>query len=1819
MSITIEESRLVDNAAMQQHRSKTGYDYGKQVQLEIQALVESEITIREISRSKPTSLLPRPGVYNGTIVVKKEDVLAYSEAHPQIACKPAQRKQIIEMLRSGATAKSLPKTKEQERIELSSPELSISKNEIKVKVNDANTSEFIEDYKFSSMREYTSWFERNVDRFFSVNRSADDKYDFELTGTARTGEQESSTVNPDATKDAHLLISQNSLYFFPAISERNTHITKTKTFARSSVQNSQDSILGEIMGGTELKVIDCHLGKDAKWAIVESEDYSQYGRFYIELSDIIRLNEKVMEAPKDMTEKQSIPDTSAVSIDWTTQSPNVPYFDARVAKHRVAVSMGITKLPKSQSDLEDNLAKAFRKGAKLILSNYGKDTSPDVIDDYERNSYYDNPIRVSDVFVDDREGSQILALVECPHRNLIRATTATSETIGYFVEDYDVSVFKDYIKQLTKKIDSFAEIMEKFPGEIVTFVPEKESENLSLLPATIDEVFKQNGIDSQGIFARKGLLTIRWNMDLKILGMKFEEQDGKTTKATRGLVHALIKTHMESKRTQNLLFNLNRICSGGLEESWTDFLKNYISYEEVKVIPQTPDIPSLGELEGPPIKTLDQLRKEENFYLNPERKIKEALKRENAVDFVGAAVLDPRNLDAIKDKVSGATKDAYKLFLNSVDFRKVVFKTVKGLVPQSATSHFDSIRREVDTIEFDVENYEKRIKTGLMDAAKKKFSKEIAQIEETQQQIQNGLDKFHKYQRQYQNFDITLRDLSNRQDDVFEYIEEEMDTAVEEMQNSATEVAEQLAESAEDKLLRQISETTGMDPNTVKGIKDKIPGLLGKKITFEEVTHFPEIVFSDNIPTDDISEMFVENLKNASSAMVNEMIKSLVKNTLDGLRKATSPSNRPNRQPESDLNLPEVSINPDSRTAAEEVFDVPAEKMENILDDTTNLLSPEELCGLFDGKPNRQTVDLVKTVMRSSYPELEITTASQISDFFNSLSIYTNFDSCRALIEAEVPDIFMDDFACAPNSSLREGILRDKGMSDDQIKKQLENERQRSRNLAEDLLDQLKNGLLSGGYEAPSDFCNKSSGGSDSNGQNSFMDENFRYSLRSTLNKTFETVYTSFKNEGQEYAGSLFQEIQSERILNDEPITILERRPLAHFEKFLKTPDIEFLQQFRTTRVTSPKQKLELTDTPLSDELRALQTALETESDSAQVTLIELPSTGNEISHSIQMQGAAYITTTPINASSGNYEFSSKGFLESMLVASYEELTNITRAQKDSLANRMTEIHNEIKRKIFKKIYSMMGGSPYLQDLSENKDNKNEQNVEFLLDYVNLGPQVTSECDPHLLKVTDEVDEIFNKFKNDMCAENVQTPDGVKPSKNALESSMMTACVRLTLRHYLIESLTRGLISMSTITGSNSISDLILDYVATKLEKGLDSYGRVYREDFYEQVKEIYSGNQTTTRGMITEMLREEYDNVSFFLYEALLLGDKTIHFKNNFYNRTPIIDIYTDNIDNILKTDTKIDLSKTPFIIVREDSFSTLCLALTQTQAPKPSQIQGHFYKKVQIIDFNTTKQHAVLLPLVKLKPKDVRDYNSIKRDIYADEKTQRLLNVCFPLDTYASTAHIHEMESTAKVESVVNAFGDTRDSLYSVFYTVLPQANDWKKENKILSDVAGSMGLTASAGLTALFDFNFGVFDAPVTSNTFNFGLPLPWGQSFKGLFFSFAAKAVKDAALKTFKDSVEKSDLNISLASKISKGMKLAGVNVSTTEISILIGIFPFPNPYAMTPASIIYNALGLGSFKKSGILSGNSEESNRIKEKIEQAGLKAPKYCREMLYD
>ena len=188
-------------------------------------------------------------------------------------------------------------------------------------------------------------------------------------------------------------------------------------------------------------------------------------------------------------------------------------------------------------------------------------------------------------------------------------------------------------------------------------------------------------------------------------------------------------------------------------------------------------------------------------------------------------------------------------------------------------------------------------------------------------------------------------------------------------------------------------------------------------------------------------------------------------------------------------------------------------------------------------------------------------------------------------------------------------------------------------------------------------------------------------------------------------------------------------------------------------------------------------------------------------------------------------------------------------------------------------------------------------------------------------------------------------------------------------------------------------------------------------------------------------------------------------------------------------------------------------------------------------------------------------------------------LLDYIFPLEIYKSSFIIYEMSTLSLISEVRNALLVSRDELNILFYTITPEADDWKK-------IAKPMQENSSEDILAAYQFNFGLQLGSCKSDlAWNFGLDVDWGNAFKGLSLGAAAKAASDAALQVFKDYVEKNDPNIKLAVYLSKLQRLACIDVSPTENSLGLSI---ANPllYGPNPLNAAYNALGLGNLNKKG---------------------------------
>lgn len=236
------------------------------------------------------------------------------------------------------------------------------------------------------------------------------------------------------------------------------------------------------------------------------------------------------------------------------------------------------------------------------------------------------------------------------------------------------------------------------------------------------------------------------------------------------------------------------------------------------------------------------------------------------------------------------------------------------------------------------------------------------------------------------------------------------------------------------------------------------------------------------------------------------------------------------------------------------------------------------------------------------------------------------------------------------------------------------------------------------------------------------------------------------------------------------------------------------------------------------------------------------------------------------------------------------------------------------------------------------------------------------------------------------------------------------------------------------------------------------------------------------------------------------------------------------------------------------------------------------------------------------------IRDefYNAMNQD----RKTKMLFNYCFPVKEYATMVNIHEMETNLKNINMVANFGETRDSLYGVFYAVQPMVNDWQKQPKALEDLASSLGLPAlfPGQLGQMMDKNAQLLDIACTKYKYNFGLNVCWGNPFLGLGFSSIIKMAAIASAKILKDWIEKNDPNIKLAKKLSFLTQLACIDISTSATS---GLIHSAFPYMSTQFTALYNALGLGDLD--GGLESDSEEGEKQKKHIEEAGLSLPNYC------
>ena len=1796
MSITPQQSRLVDEKRKNKHIEETGYDYSSEEQRGIQSLVEANIEFEDQLRI--TTLIPRVGTTNG-VRVTQEGRDAYIAAHPQNAARKGERLRIADLLAAG-------------------------------------------------------------------NSTLDEEPEAE--------EQEEEQEQPEPPRP-------NLHKRFPPVSEVSYHKANQVVKTYRKAEAKEDNFHRLLDNNEEVVVIDDFVGKDGEFAFVKSLLNPSYGEFYVPRNKISFVENSPMPTPYDISGVGATP-IGGETTPWTSLPMEKPTEISQTAEMKIVVYLERRNL--TTADRPAALEEAFYNGMEKILKSKGKKSTKEYIKkSFVENNFWDKPAQACELFLDPRRvGAKVKAVVKVPIRNIIPLENDEPEFAHR--EEYRTEDFKSKIEKLATKIRDIEEKKEEFiseGGKVLAFFPKITASAIRNVPKNIEYIASKNSDyakTGKKIFEDKGVLKLYWNKYAQAGMVKFHADNGEVYNFNEQMREYRSRIGSE-RRTQDLIMNMNFIVEGELETPWKEFVTTFVNHKPVKIIPKKEESKNQeeAEAEGPKVKTIEELQKENNYYSNVDRREEAYNKRKEQSDFAGNPTLSPDKSSKMGEIISKDAEELYKHFINKVDIGKIALKSAKCLMPDVPVRSLKMLKRDFDILE-------------------KEFKK---------------LKKEHK----------------------------------------------------EGKLL--------------------------------------DFLQPDDLPTDDISDAFFKTLRQQLEGILTQVISSIVGNLLGAFFDSC---NKRDKEQSGGPNPPELEgVLADLQDKMQDLFDagfVDPTMFRNLMNDLANLLSLRELCDLLRGQPDRDTLDIVKNLLETSYCQLELDTDQEVIDFFLSVSGSMDLTICDEL--GTIIEGLPEDFICPPDSSVRDALLRGKGLTDEEIRDQMERERQRNAELAEQLLgDALSD------RRGPNLFCAKDEQGNTIPGVMPFMDAQFEYTFESTLSSMFRSTYNSFSEEGLRYAQNLFLEVEEQEekeydMLGPIPeppgnrpvgpqftktVLVTKRKPIPHLEDFYKKPEfgestnnsLEIV--IPTVEVSSIDKAKELfeqmqgMDSPLLDQLEEMKTALKKQNENVSkikvtelshcevldrmnepqeiedtrtdeekrideikkdigakaVRLAQIKERLESIDDEIlvaraslnyarqrfldlqknaleqeqaklereiknlkeEMNQPVYDTNSlednecgngeptpqenareeepptiqqpPIQPSIPVYDFIqedrdcetdsllgnsisindkeyfgqreiNEGIIsfmnenvgsdkprnkETCIQAIFNkslEIENINRQEKDrrrsAFESASASIAKNVRDNIYKVLMKMLEKSKYLSYQTLRADPSGPSYDRYIMEFINLGPTPTPECDPHLLKLSQLIEEVRDGMQEAMCLDLNPSPDGEKPKMSPLETAMMKACIKATFRHYIIETLVSGILTLTTFEGRGTgITDLKCSYIIEKMSESMNRYSKPvegdscssgdtfsgdlpnYFADFIEQVENAYGGKNDKNNSLLRKVLKEEYEIIARGLMDALLIpstGETGILYKFS-SQELPVISEATEMNGRglLLRVDGSGQSGDfiNPFVYYRKDGKEYFSL-VTNTLSP---QLVNNY--EPYLMPDGVTERWVI--PIIERGNPEILLIQSA------------LFTTFFPLEDYASSLSIHEMETVSRMESTSHSFGETRDNLFSLFYAITPEKDDWSKQNKALSSVGGS------SGLTKLFDFNNNVFDTPCTEFSYNFGFNgVCWGNPFAGLggLFAMALRMARDAALMEFKKYVQRNDPAVKLASRLSFLSKLACVNIPTSAIAGGLNA-ALPLIFPLTPIAQAFHALGLGIFLPASLLNSDSDEGQEARNQIKDAGLRLPPYC------
>ena len=213
-----------------------------------------------------------------------------------------------------------------------------------------------------------------------------------------------------------------------------------------------------------------------------------------------------------------------------------------------------------------------------------------------------------------------------------------------------------------------------------------------------------------------------------------------------------------------------------------------------------------------------------------------------------------------------------------------------------------------------------------------------------------------------------------------------------------------------------------------------------------------------------------------------------------------------------------------------------------------------------------------------------------------------------------------------------------------------------------------------------------------------------------------------------------------------------------------------------------------------------------------------------------------------------------------------------TQAEIDKLVNQdlIQDVYVQFNKEIINALQSEVLANKYSKEI--NLPFGNQDVSSYFLEMIDLGPVATPVCDPHLLKLSQLSNEVLSEFQNDYCV--VDNNPG-SANKTPIETSMMRACVKATLRHYLIDFYSRGLFTLTSFK-SGEDGELIFSYIADKIMTEMSKYGWQYMREFTREMMVIDEKAQESDdiRSCFVRMLKKEYAVIKKGYKKALCVDE---------------------------------------------------------------------------------------------------------------------------------------------------------------------------------------------------------------------------------------------------------------------------------------------------------------------------------------------------------